>query len=402
MNNVKIGFIVTLTALLTPILVNAQTGHSNVADEIMGLHTVLDTLFEDMIPHCEQLIDIGRGVAGFAAIFYIGSRVWAHIARAEPIDFYPLLRPFAITLCITFFMNVVQVLNGVLKPISLGTEEIVKNENNVVETLLAQKEAAVKNSDKWKFLIGESGDGDRKEWYKYYHPNKTESWLETIPNDMSFAFDKLSYKLRNAIKEFVSIVLQIIFAAVSLCINTIRIFYLIILVILGPLVFGLSVFDGFQHTLKMWLAKYINIFLWLPVCHIFGSVIGKIQEQMLLMDLKDIKETGDTMFSANDFAYMVFMIIAIAGYLTVPSITSMIVQVGHEHKALLSSSTGTINSRVISPMKGAMGSAAGAGMANVAGAAAGILGAPYLIAKGYMDAGKKNGDDSQKDKIKGS
>ena len=50
-----------------------------------------------------------------------------------------------------------------------------------------------------------------------------------------------------------------------LCINTLRTFSLIVLAILGPLVFGLAVFDGFGHTLTVWLARYINVFLWLPV-----------------------------------------------------------------------------------------------------------------------------------------
>ena len=39
-----------------------------------------------------------------------------------------------------------------------------------------------------------------------------------------------------------------LFEAAALCINTIRTFYLIVLAILGPLVFGIAVFDGFQHT----------------------------------------------------------------------------------------------------------------------------------------------------------
>lgn len=73
-----------------------------------------------------------------------------------------------------------------------------------------------------------------------------------------------------------------------------RTFNLIILAILGPLVFGLSVVDGFGHTLKHWLARYINVFLWLPVANIFGAVIGKIQENMLVIDLQQVNSNGDT------------------------------------------------------------------------------------------------------------
>jgi len=52
--------------------------------------------------------------------------------------------------------------------------------------------------------------------------------------------------------------------------------------ILGPIVFG----DMMQYltdisafTLTNWLARYINVFLWLPVANIFGAIIARIQEE---------------------------------------------------------------------------------------------------------------------------
>lgn len=123
-------------------------------------------------------------------------------------------------------------------------------------------------------------------------------------------------------------VLRVLFEAASLCIDTLRTFQLVVLSILGPIVFGISVFDGFQHTLTVWLARYINIYLWLPVANIFGSIIGKIQENMLKIDIAQAGEYGDTFFSRTDVAYLVFMIIGIIGYFTVPSVANYIVHAG--------------------------------------------------------------------------
>lgn len=116
--------------------------------------------------------------------------------------------------------------------------------------------------------------------------------------------------------------------AAALCINTIRTFYMIVLAILGPLAFGMAVFDGFGHTLTVWIARYVNIFLWLPVANIFGSIIGKVQEKMIAMDIQEISTTGDTFFSSSDTAYLIFMIIGIIGYFTVPSVANYIVHAG--------------------------------------------------------------------------
>jgi conjugative transposon TraJ protein len=136
---------------------------------------------------------------------------------------------------------------------------------------------------------------------------------------------KASYNFRNSIKQWMSEILHVLYAAAALCINTIRTFYLIVLAILGPIVFGFSVFDGLTHTLTIWIARYINVFLWLPVANIFGSIIGKIQENMLKMDIQQVNQYGDTFFNSSDTAYLIFMIIGIVGYFTVPSVASYIV-----------------------------------------------------------------------------
>jgi conjugative transposon TraJ protein len=93
-------------------------------------------------------------------------------------------------------------------------------------------------------------------------------------------------------------------------------------------VFGIAVFDGFQHTLTIWIARYINIFLWLPVANIFGSIIGKIQEKRLELVMSQVQEYGDTFFSRTDMAYLVFLIMGIVGYFTVPSVANYIVHAG--------------------------------------------------------------------------
>src|SRR6201991_1203970 len=90
------------------------------------------------------------------------------------------------------------------------------------------------------------------------------------------------WSIKNWARKFIAEVLNVLFQAAALCLDTIRTFKLIVLAILGPLCFGLSVFDGFQHTLKQWLARYVNVFMWLPGANIFGAIIATIQEKMLL------------------------------------------------------------------------------------------------------------------------
>ena len=196
-----------------------------------------------------------------------------------------------------------------MKPTVTATASMVEGSDRAIAVLLEKKEEAIKKTDVWQMYVGESGDGDRDRWYKYTHDNASpsnEGFFEGIGNDIKFAMSKASYNFRNSVKEWMSEVLRVLFEAAALCIDTLRTFQLVVLAILGPLVFGIAVFDGFQHTLTVWIARYINIFLWLPVANIFGSIIGKIQEKMLEMDIAQVQDYGDTFFSRTDMAYLVF------------------------------------------------------------------------------------------------
>jgi conjugative transposon TraJ protein len=316
----------TLLLLLT-LLPGVAHAQEDWAGYIGGLQPVLDNVYDDMLPLCGKLIGVARGLAGFGALWYIASRVWRHIANAEAVDFYPLLRPFALGMAIVLFPLVISVMNGVLQPVVSATSAMVKDSNVTIAALLKQKEAAVKGSKHWQMYVGESGRGNSDLWYKYSHPKdpdrEKEGIFEGIGNDMKFWMDKNYYNFRNSIKQWMSEIFQVIFASAALCINTVRIFYLIVLAILGPLVFGFAVFDGFQHTLTVWLARYINVFMWLPVANIFSKILGTIQEKMLLIDLAQIGKEGDTFFSQTDMAYLVFLLIGIVGYFHVPTVAVM-------------------------------------------------------------------------------
>jgi conjugative transposon TraJ protein len=354
-------------AMILPSTIQAQ----GIANDMNGLHSVLEQLYDEMMPLCSNLIGVGQGLAGFAAMWYIASRVWRHIASAEPIDFYPLFRPFVIGFCIMIFPSVLYMINGVMKPTVTATAAMVEGSNKAIERLLKEKEEALKETDPWKMYVGSTGSGDQDKWYRYTHDDADPSgqgMLDGIGNDIKFAMSKASYNFQNSVKEWMSQVLRVLFEAASLCIDTLRTFQLVVLSILGPIVFGISVFDGFQHTLTVWLARYINIYLWLPVANIFGSIIGKIQENMLKIDIAQAGEYGDTFFSRTDVAYLVFMIIGIIGYFTVPSVANYIVHaggggaLGQKVTSMFSNSTTSLvntTSQGTTMVADAMGNAAG-------------------------------------------
>ena len=52
--------------------------------DFAGLHELLHSTYEEMMPPCAQMTGIAKGVAGLGALFYVACRIWQSFSRAEP------------------------------------------------------------------------------------------------------------------------------------------------------------------------------------------------------------------------------------------------------------------------------------------------------------------------------
>lgn len=126
--------------------------------DFASLHDLLRSTYDEMMPLCAQMSGIAKGIAGLGALFYIALRVWASIARAEPIDVFPLLRPFVLGFCIMFFPTVVLgTMNAVLSPVVQGTEAMVHQQENTLAQLVKRRdklqEAAYLKNPETAYLV---------------------------------------------------------------------------------------------------------------------------------------------------------------------------------------------------------------------------------------------------------
>lgn len=317
-------------------LISPSSFAQNVAEGLLDFNQVMTQVATEIQENTGNLFGVAKNIAGIAAFFYIGSRVWKHIAEAEAIDFYPLLKPFVIGILVMNFQWVTGFIDFVIGPVIVQTARFQSLSQESIDQLLEAKQRAMESGKFWNMYVGEQGQGDRDLWYDYANPEEVgeEGWLESVGNGIQFALEKASFHLQMNIKTWMSEILQVLYQAAGLAINTIRLFYLLILGFLGPLSFALSVFNGFHHTLTQWIARYINVYLWLPVANVFGMVINEIQKSMLNLDLQQIENSGKTFFSSTDTAFLIFMVIAIIGYTTVPSVANYIIYAGGKDSLL--------------------------------------------------------------------
>lgn len=292
--------------------------------EFSNLHEMLRALYDEMLPLSAEMAAVAKGLAGLGALFYVALKVWQALSRAEPIDMFPLLRPFALGLCIMFFPTMVLgTMNAVLSPVVTGTHGILEGQVLDLNALQAQKdqlehEAMMRNPETAYLVSDEEFDRQLEElgWSPSDLATMSGMYLER-------GMYQLKQDIRNAFREL----LEILFQAAALVIDTIRTFFLIVLSILGPIAFAISVWDGFQSTLHQWLTRYISVYLWLPVSDLFSAMLAKIQSLILE---RDIEQLSDPTFipDTSNAVYIIFMIIGIIGYFTIPTVTGWIIQTG--------------------------------------------------------------------------
>ena len=323
-----------------------------------NLHQILRNLYTEMMPLCGNMAGVAKGIAGLGALFYIAHRVWQSLSRAEPIDVYPLLRPFVIGLCIMFFPTfVLGTINAVMSPVTKGCHQMLETQTFDMNNYRKQKdqleyEAMMKNPETAYLVSDEEFDKQLDE-------------LGWSPGDMvamaGMYVERGMYSLKKSIRDWFRELLELLFQAAALVIDTIRTFFLIVLAILGPIAFAISVYDGFQSTLTQWINRYISVYLWLPVSDLFSSILAKIQILMLQNDISELQNNPNFSIDASNTVYIIFMIIGIIGYFTVPTVANWIISAGG-----MGSYNRNINSTAAKT--GAVaGAVAGAGSGNISG-----------------------------------
>ncbi|MDE6521894.1 MAG: conjugative transposon protein TraJ [Muribaculaceae bacterium] len=327
--------------------------------DFSNLHTILRSLYDEMMPLCGDMAGVAQGIAGLGALFYVAYRIWRSLAAAEPIDVFPLLRPFVIGFCIMFFPTVVLgTINSVMSPIVQGTASMLEGQTLDMQHYREEKdrlEYEQMMKDPSTAYLVDDAEFDRQ---------IDELGVTEVGTAAGMYIERGMYKVKKAIQNFFRELLEMLFQAASLTIDTIRTFFLVVLAILGPIAFAISVWDGFQNTLVQWICRYIQTYLWLPVADLFSTILAKIQVLMLQNDISELANNPNVDLDGSNTAYTIFMIIGIIGYFTIPTVAGWIIQAGG-----MGSYNRSINNTAMQVGSGAASVAGG-----VAGNAAGRIG----------------------------
>jgi conjugative transposon TraJ protein len=265
------------------------------------------TAFTEVLEGMGNLGAVTSAIAGIGATLFIGMRVLGHFARAEPIDVFPLLRPFAIGFLALNFTLVTGFIDALIKPVETVTQNMVDIQTTRIQQLEQMRQQKIEERlariDKQQEDIG--------------------TWVSG--QYVRLMIEEFGLYLNEAFQSFLKNLFYAFFLAARLVILTARAFFLIVLTIIGPLSFALAIFTGFQDSHLMWIARYVQITLWFPLANILGSIVGYLQGKVIALQVLEMTNNVPDEAQSGDIINIVFMIIATLSYFTIPTISGYII-----------------------------------------------------------------------------
>jgi len=275
-----------------------------------------DALVNTGINHARILVDMARAIGGIAAFFYISKRIYEELIADNPISLLPLLRPFAFVLVLSFWGVFVNLLMVPTKGLGTLSEAIYADKKHIVAQRLEEKQHAMLAADLPVFY--ENEEKEAALW------DKGINILLTTYNIMTGRAiqNQINFYIMDAIRQ----VLESIFEAIVYLIAFLRTIFCVLLVIFGPLVFALSIFDGFQDNYLQWIARFINVNLYLPIALL---ILALVQEVLIYMLEWEINQINSMLIYQPQLFYVTSLVVPICGIVgmsMVPKIASWIVQ----------------------------------------------------------------------------
>lgn len=325
----------------------------------------LNGVHEKFFPLVQDISGVIGGVISIATLLYIGSKIWSSYAKNEPIEVYPLLRPFVIAfLCAHFSTCVCKPIDALIEPISSFLYERKTTELITRETV---KAAIQDQSDQSKG--NDDAQTDKEESFKL---------KKFLSHAWAWLMNKL-FELIAAIMDIIIGLLQFILSFILMCS---RVFFLSVLCMMGPIAFAISLFPGYQQTLTQWIAKYVSISFWLPciyMCDIFINVLGA--NIINMFNTAAVAGNGDVVVSGLVLLIISILLGALSYFLytTVPTVSSWVITGGDVHgiQGMLGTTT------ILSAITAIAGAKTGQSLANKnAGAAGAAKGGEMLGSAG--------------------
>ncbi|HAO05672.1 MAG TPA: hypothetical protein DCQ50_01550 [Chryseobacterium sp.] len=330
----------------------------NILDLIQGIKSSLPS---------SSLAGIARSVAAVLSLVYLSVRAYAMIAGEGKLEVMQLFRPFVITMVIVNFGLFTSLCDmpgkaagnaakSQFEANAMLTGELYERKVQLVDDLL---NAIMENKNEIRKLYYDA-DADNSAWSDVKNTVSlgTREALLNLSASLT-VYEKLIWINASIwLQNFIMWIVMGIFKGICYCIFFIELILLHILIILGPLSFAFSIGGAFKESWVTWTSRYISVtfytFIGFIVLNIALAIImyglhQEIDRLTQILAIKDYKELFIKAVNRSDnfIGFMLIaIVVAIAGIVSIPVITTWIIQTAGAGNAFFGTAVNTAKAGV--------------------------------------------------------
>lgn len=292
-----------------------------------GLQGILDRVREinaDLFDSFSAIQGFALTICGLGALFYFFNRILPPMSRNEPIDFYPLLRPFAFALLIINFNGLYLGFTDMFKGLdtAMGQLIVMTGEKAEKESDALKKEIEKKEEEARRQRDDERRQQDLNIFKKFENMQQdVQTWFNNY-----FTTDYIFNMIESGIAWLLGWLAKYLGIIAYLVIIVLQQIYLLILGAFGPIAIALAMFPVFQSGLYAWLAKVISVGFYGFIAGILRCFINilraAIDRQSYNLELTGEYEGG------IQIIFSLVLIVAALAFFYVPTLADMIIDSG--------------------------------------------------------------------------
>lgn len=330
----------------------------NILDLINGIKSVIPS---------SSLAGVARSVAAVLSLVYLSIRAYAMIVGEGKLEVMQLFRPFVITMVIINFGLFTALCDmpgnaagnsakANFEANATITGELYDRKVQLVDDLF---NTIMENTNEIRKLYYDA-DADNSEWADVKNAVSLGTREALLNMTASITvYEKLFWiKASVWLQNFVMWIVMGIFKGVCYCIFFIQLILMHILIMLGPLSFAFSIGGAFKDSWITWTSRYISVtfytFVGFIVLNIALAILqyGLQQEVDRLSQILAIKDYQELFIKAvnrsdNFIGFLLIaVVVAIAGVVSIPIITTWIIQTAGAGNAFLGTAIATARTGV--------------------------------------------------------
>ena len=287
-----------------------------------NLQHILELIRLDLYGLGGNVIWVGQSVFAIGALLYVAKLSYEGFLGANLLS-PKMLRIFLIAIILMMYPEFMQIIDGGMMAINNGLgSTYIEGDTRVTDILKTRDLNPLTDTD--DNLLGiEDIHAEEDEEAAGFVDQITETISSTL-DVTKWIGEKLYWAMMRMVEE----ILFRISHAVLMIINFIRVFFLVVLYAVGPLVIAASAFPGFESVFVKWLGRYISVHLWLGIGNIYEAISVRLWQVIvenggMWTSGVGLEDTVNTVILTT--WSWVFLLTLIVGYITIPIVAGWIV-----------------------------------------------------------------------------